>query len=499
MCGALETTTNRDAGHTPPQHRFQAAPPSEPWRARLHAAPGWAIAVVVGLLYVGLAQYVLWLNDPVRHGAGFWPSAGVTLAAFLLLPRTRWAWVAVAVVVGELVSDTILSSYPIAPSAWWAAANLAEPLLAALLLTRRPGAARLVPSGNLMRFLAFGVVAGPLLGATLGTTGTAAEYGVPWLSTWAKFAVGDGLGVLVVAPALLWVAQPPNARRSRGEALTVSTVVVAMVVGQLRWTGDLEIVMPYLMIPLLIWTGMRFGVRGTAVAGFALANGANFANAVGSGPRVLDVSDGQAITLLQLFIGIALITGLVIAVLLHDLLEQAEVQRLLAHQTRHDALTGLPNRTLLMERLQTSLHHARAAGHGVGLLFVDLDRFKSINDRLGHDAGDAVLCEMARRLERSCRPRDTVARFGGDEFVVLCPDLDAGDDLQEIAVRLVEVAAQPFDLAGRDVLVGASVGVVTAAADRTAQDLLRDGDAAMYLAKARGRSTFVHASSTALE
>lgn len=497
MMAAFATIKSPRAGRTAPPVRRPALHP-DPWRARLQDAPGWAIALVVGVLYVGLAQYALWLNDPVRHGAGFWPSAGVTLAALLLLRRRQWPWVAGAVVVGELVSDTVLSSYPLIPSTWWAAANLAEPVLAATLLTRRPGAARLVPAGNLMRFLAFGVVAGPLLGATLGTTGTAAEYGVPWFSTWVKFAVGDGLGVLVVAPALLWVAQPPNARRARTEALAVSAAAAVMVVGQLRWTGDLEIVVPYLMIPLLIWTAMRFGVRATAVAGFVLANGANFTNAIGRGPRVLDVSDGQAITLLQLFVGIALTTGLVIAVLLHDLLEHGEVQRVLSHQTRHDPLTGLPNRTLLMERLHAALEHARATGQGVGLLFVDLDRFKSINDRLGHDVGDAVLCEMARRLELACRPRDTVARFGGDEFVVLCPEPGTDEDLREIALRLVDVAAVPFDHAGREVPVGASVGVVTATADQTAEDLLRDGDAAMYLAKARGRSTFVHAAPSAL-
>lgn len=453
--------------------------------------------LAVGVPYVGLAQYVLWLNDPVRNGAGFWPSAGVSLAALLLLPRSRWPWVVAGVVAGEMVSDTVLASYPTIPSVWWAAANAAEPLLAATLLTRRPGSFRLVPLGNLVRFLALGAIAGPLLGATIGTTGTVTEYGGSWLSTWVKFAVGDGLGVLVVAPTLLWVAQPGNAQRTRLEVLTVGALVAGMVAGQLRWSGDLEIVLPYLMIPLLIWTATRFGVRATALAGLVLANGANFANAVGRGPRILDVSDGQAITLLQLFVGVALITGFVIAALLHDLVEQVEVRQQLAHQTQHDLLTGLPNRRLLMDRLRAAVEHGRSSGVTVGLLFVDLDHFKLINDEFGHEAGDAVLQEVARRLELACRPRDTVARFGGDEFVVLCPDLAFHEDLRDIAVRLVEVAAHPVHYGDRDLVVGVSVGIVVATeAGQTAEALLRDGDAAMYLAKARGRSTFVQGAAT---
>lgn len=136
--------------------------------------PGPVIGVVVGAVYLALAQYVIWLNDPVNAGAGYWPAAGLTLAALLLLPTRRWGWVLGGVVVAELGGDA-LHDYPLAASGWWAAGNVVEPLVAATLLRRYGGNGRLLPVGNLVRFLLAGVVLGPLLGASIGSIGTASE------------------------------------------------------------------------------------------------------------------------------------------------------------------------------------------------------------------------------------------------------------------------------------------------------------------------------------
>jgi chemotaxis family two-component system sensor kinase Cph1 len=166
------------------------------------------------------------------------------------------------------------------------------------------------------------------------------------------------------------------------------------------------------------------------------------------------------------------------------LLRRAEAR--LAHLGLHDALTGLPNRRLLTDRLAHALErHARGAP--VAVLFVDLDRFKLVNDSFGHDVGDQLVIKAGHRLQHVTRGADTVARLGGDEFLVLCEDTDtAGADL--LAERIIDAFQQPFSVDGRELRVTASVGVTTAQAHHTPADLLREADGAMYLAKGRGRN-----------
>ena len=167
----------------------------------------------------------------------------------------------------------------------------------------------------------------------------------------------------------------------------------------------------------------------------------------------------------------------------------------LAHDSVHDPLTNLPNRTLFLDRLAQALGRARRRRRGVSVAFLDLDGFKVVNDGLGHDAGDELLVDVARRLEAAIRPGDTVARFGGDEFVVLCEELDdPGAEVQavEIAQRLMDSLSHPFSVRANETFVGSSVGVALShhGEDR-AEDLLRDADAAMYEAKALGKQRVV--------
>lgn len=175
-----------------------------------------------------------------------------------------------------------------------------------------------------------------------------------------------------------------------------------------------------------------------------------------------------------------------------DVSEQVQNEEQLLWNAQHDPLTALANRSLFLERVQHVLaRHRRSEEPRFALLFLDLDRFKLINDSLGHEAGDKLLCDLARRLEKSVRPGDTVARLGGDEFAMLLEDLNVAGDAYTIARRVLAVFEEPFTLAEQPIYTGGSVGITLGEPGyHNASDVLRDADAAMYQAKATGGGRF---------
>ncbi len=171
-----------------------------------------------------------------------------------------------------------------------------------------------------------------------------------------------------------------------------------------------------------------------------------------------------------------------------DITERRALRERLAYAAIHDALTGLPNRELFMDRLDVALRRATRDRREVAVIFLDLDRFKLINDSLGHEVGDQVLAAVADRLSTAMRASDTLARFGGDEFTVLCEDVNNESDCLEVAQRLVMAMGQPLALHGGEVFVTLSVGLALSHAGGTGADMLRNADVAMYRAKERGPS-----------
>jgi diguanylate cyclase (GGDEF)-like protein len=168
----------------------------------------------------------------------------------------------------------------------------------------------------------------------------------------------------------------------------------------------------------------------------------------------------------------------------------------LEHQAFHDGLTSLPNRALFRERVGHALRRRSQAGTPLALLFIDLDDFKTVNDELGHAAGDDLLVAVAGRLQTCVRGEDTVARLGGDEFAILLEQAPSHEVAVRVAGRILESMGPPFPLQGHQVQVGASVGVtVSQAADVDA--VLREADVAMYTAKARGKGRFEMAATSA--
>jgi diguanylate cyclase (GGDEF)-like protein/PAS domain S-box-containing protein len=177
-----------------------------------------------------------------------------------------------------------------------------------------------------------------------------------------------------------------------------------------------------------------------------------------------------------------------ISAVARDIRDVKDAEQQLRHVATHDVLTGLPNRALLYDRLEQALARHQRMGHGVTLLFCDLDRFKPVNDEYGHDVGDAALREIADRIGDVVRATDTAARVGGDEFVVLVEGVEDLELLVSVAERLRETISRPIVVGDREVRVGVSIGLVVAAEGRDDVDLLmRLADRAMYRAKAAGR------------
>jgi diguanylate cyclase (GGDEF)-like protein/PAS domain S-box-containing protein len=171
-----------------------------------------------------------------------------------------------------------------------------------------------------------------------------------------------------------------------------------------------------------------------------------------------------------------------------DVSERKQIEAKLQHDAMHDVLTGLPNRALFIDRLTLALsRRERRTNQGCAVFFLDVDQFKSINDRLGHAAGDMLLVSLAERLLRVLRPHDTAARMGGDEFAVLVENIMSAADLDAVAQRILAEFARPFDVPGDRIQMLASIGIALATDDHaTPEELIQDADVAMYRAKNEG-------------
>jgi diguanylate cyclase (GGDEF)-like protein/PAS domain S-box-containing protein len=170
---------------------------------------------------------------------------------------------------------------------------------------------------------------------------------------------------------------------------------------------------------------------------------------------------------------------------IQDISEQKRAAERLTDLTLRDSLTGLANRVLFADRLGHAVVRARRSRERIAVLFIDLDRFKAVNDSLGHAAGDELLRQAADRMRGAVRPADTIARLGGDEFTVLCEDIGTIEDAAWVANRLSDALERPFDLLGPVTSIGVSIGIAVADAHDSAETVLAKADAAMYRIKRR--------------
>ncbi|MBS9405301.1 EAL domain-containing protein [Halomonas sp. TRM85114] len=495
--------------------------------------------ISIRMMLVGITYYVgAWfgVNQTITAEgiAIFWPPNAVLLAAFLLFPHRQWPLMGLAALAAELIAG--VPGFPLWAALAFGLVNLFEASLGAWLI-------RYFVSGRFdfdkLSNAATFVLFGPLLASASAALFGAAIYVLlgradsSYLLLWRLWWFGDALGLLLLTPLLvtLWRRlqnRPrlflPRFKRSETTAL----VAIALLLATLVFFQGAEIVedfvfTPILLIPLGIWSAFHFGLLGASLTVVLIAILAVDHLMGGLNPYP-SITPQQAVLLTQEHIAIIAVVSLGLAVMWHEisqqrrtmqqqendlqahnvLLEQRIVERTkdlehanqslqvanqrLTYMAQHDILTGLPNRTLFTDRLDVAIVQAKRSGKPLALLFMDLDRFKNVNDVFGHALGDGVLSEVAIRLATCVRASDTVSRQGGDEFTVILTELDHIQDAARVAEKLLAVVASPFIIDGTEVVVGISIGIACFPENgRDATALLSNADAAMYVAKKESR------------
>lgn len=460
------------------------------------SAPPWFLALLLALLVpAAVASDALTI-----HGQSLWvPAYGITFAVLILFGPTT-----IPLLVGTTTAAQLLAGHvavPVAVVVTAASANAAALAIWAWAVRAAGVDVRL----RTLRDASVVAVAGAV--GTLASTGLTMVVLLAWEpSTASRFWPGaDHLfvtaaaGAFAVTPLLLLAASLFGGRRRAGrqrldksrifETVVLIAVFVAAA-GLSAGTHDGAPLYYPLLIPL-VWAALRLGVPGTA-AGVAV------------GTCVLAVIEhhvglpSDEVMRLEIFLAVFSLAGLCFGAAQSErqdaqrALESsqaalAESEERLKQLAIHDPLTGLPNRVHLQDRLDRALSTRDAAGERVGVLYLDLDGFKEINDRFGHETGDRVLSLTGRRLRSVIRPTDVAARVGGDEFVILCERLNGDGDLEAIASRVAQAVEAPFVLGRRKLSVGASIGMAAAENGQSAAELIGRADRAMYRVKHASR------------
>jgi diguanylate cyclase (GGDEF)-like protein len=443
-------------------------------------------------LYFAAGKFGLMLAFFHPSASPVWPPTGLALAAVLLLGYRVWP----AVLVGAyLVNVTTAGS--VATSIGIATGNTLEAVVGAYLVNRfANGRDAFDRPEDVFKWALLAAMISTVVSATFGVTslclgGVAswASYGPIWLTWW----LGDAAGALIVAPlVLLWARNPRlqwNRRQCREAALLLLTVcaIGLIVFGEVAPFQDNNPPLTFLCIPPVVWAAYRFGQREAVTASFLFSAFAVSATLRGVGAFAGD-SPNESLLLLQAFMGVITVMAMTLAA---SVSQRKRFETQLAHLADHDSLTDLLSRRRFEAELWQHLAEAKRYGTRGSLLFLDLDEFKLINDRLGHETGDKLLVALAALLRGRLRTSDLLARVGGDEFAIALPHT-GGDQAQALAEQLIEaIGSHPFQVAGRPVTITVSIGIALFPEDGvTVDELLAHADAAMYRAKRAGGNRF---------
>ena len=436
---------------------------------------GEPAAVFVGAVagYVGLASCGYQLVGASSDIASFWPPNGLIVALLVLLPTRSRLPVLAAVLPGEFIADTV-QGLPASAAFGWGTANIFEAAFAAWILVR---VARRRPLGDKARdFVALAVAAliAPLAGALLGGAVSVSTFGGPYATAWLNWWLGDATGILLVVPLAISFAGPSRLRTPFQRVADLFEV--GLVVGVTATLfGVTKLPLEFLLLPPLILLSVRHGLRIIGVASLSFAVTATICTGRGLGPLSNFPDQESRVIGLQAFI---MTTAFVAFLVYATLSERRLAERSLTELATHDPLTGITNRREFMRRLEQVSSRRSRSSETAAIVYFDLDRFKEINDGLGHGAGDAVLAEVGRRLAAAVRDGDLVARMGGDEFAALLDPVEGISGAEVSARRIADAIEQPFVFGDLTIPIGISVGAALAGTDSNRS--LAEADTQLY-------------------
>jgi diguanylate cyclase (GGDEF)-like protein len=409
-----------------------------------------------------------------------WPAAGIALAAFLICGFRVWPAILVgAFLVNVTTAGTVLTSAGIAIG------NTLEGLLGAYLIVKF--AQGLKAFNRAQDVLKFALIAGivsttvsPTIGIvslSLGGFANWADFGSIWLTWW----LGDGVGNLVVAPLVILWFTDRRVKWSSAQKLELSILVLCLVlVGDGLFGGAFHgqiknYPLEFVCTPFLIWAAIRFTQREAVTALTLLSGVAIWGTLRGFGPFVSGTPN-TSLLLLQTFIGVVTVMTMALAA---EFSERRRIEAQVRCLAVSDPLTGLANYRCLMDTLDAEARRFERTGRPFAVLLLDVDHFKSINDSLGHQAGNRALCHLADVLRIHCRATDTAARYGGDEFALVLPETEANG-----AERLQRRISAFLGNECGELRLSVSIGIAVFPDDgRTIAELLTTVDEALYGAK----------------
>jgi diguanylate cyclase (GGDEF)-like protein len=454
---------------------------------RAQTVSGVASLALLTLVYFATAKLGLQVATLNPSATPVWPPTGIALAALLVLGYRASPAIWLGAFLANLATTGSLVS-----SAGIAVGNTAEALAGAWLVNRFAGGRHAVErSADLFKFAVLAGVS-TSISATLGVLSLSADgfvqsgtHGAVWLTWW----LGDLVGALIVAPLVLLWSADWRLRFSPVRAGEATALLLAVLAGGLVMFGGFLPPFPltFLSLPLLLWPAFRFGLR-EAVSVAALLGVIAVAGTLRGVGSFSGGSPNHSLLLLQSFMGVSTLTALAVA---GEVAERKRLEARLSHLADYDSLTDVLSRRRFQEQLEKQLADTRRYGTPAALLFVDMDDFKSVNDRFGHAAGDKVLANVAALLRGRLRDSDSLGRIGGDEFVVLLPHADREQAETVAAQLLVTIATQPTVLGEKEIRSAASIGIALLADHgQTLEEVLAHADDAMFAAKAAGHNTF---------
>ncbi|MCI0506802.1 MAG: diguanylate cyclase [Gammaproteobacteria bacterium] len=448
-----------------------------------------------------------------------WPPNAVLLSAFLLSPYRQWPLLGVAALIAECIAD--VPTFPLWAAVAFGLTNLFEVSLAAWLICRAVG------NGfdfDRLKRGAYFLLYGPLLASSLAALFGAAVYVLlgrndsSFLSLWRLWWFGDALGLLLLTPLIVvlwrWLDKglprfnwPKLLEIAAGWLLLVLVGINTFPQGV---QGELGFhLTPIVLLPFSVWAAVRFGIRGAAMTVTIIA-----VMAIGFMVRGIHPYSGLdpqlGVWLMQEYLAVVAALSIGLAILLHEIktqsseLERRVSERSEALQRSKDALeianarlnelastdylTGIANRRYFHDIAQRELARLAGGGGTVSLIMFDLDHFKQVNDRFGHETGDRVLNDVVNAVQQTVRPMDLFGRFGGEEFLILLPDTPQAIAL-EVAERIrKKIEAMQSEHHGHSIRVTVSLGVVEWNGNASLDALIRSADHALLQAKESGRN-----------